>query len=511
MNEFAFDKGSVRSTDRDGRLHVEVTNISKAAVNPYLGREIPDSDALGLEPGKVYNLLRDPKELAKAADTFNNLPLLSQHKPVNAEDYAPELVVGATGSDAVFEAPYLKNSIVVWSQEAIDGIESGEAKELSCAYRYRADMTPGTYQGEPYDGRMVDLVGNHVALVTAGRAGPDVVVGDSLPKEIQTMSKPKAPSRMAVLARGALLALSPVLAADQKLDLNSILNGVTRANWKERKPVILAAITPKLAQDIDPHHVVKLLDSLDEDPDKDGATLPPEVSGEAGKPAPDDNLGEDDDDADPMSDADADASMDAVDADPCAEILEMLRGKLSPEDLAAVEAKLRAALAPAPAADADPDAVSADPEPTAANAPPAGGGPVHTPGTPAAPGTSTTPKEDKPMNVTKPAMDAAIKAARIAAVADGRKLARQIAEAELTVKPLVGEIVAQDSAEAVYKAALDLLGVNVAGVHPSAYRAIVLAQRPARSGGTARVAQDAKTTEVVEARFPNLARLKVLG
>ena len=180
MNEFAFDKGSVRSTDRDGRLHVEVTNISKAAVNPYLGREIPDSDALGLDAGKVYQLLRDPKELEKASGTFNSLPLLSRHQPVSAEDYAPELVVGATGTDAVFEAPYLKNSIVVWSQEAIDGIESGEAKELSCAYRYRADMTPGTYQGEPYDGRMVDLVGNHVALVSAGRCGPDVIVGDSL-------------------------------------------------------------------------------------------------------------------------------------------------------------------------------------------------------------------------------------------------------------------------------------------------------------------------------------------
>ena len=42
-------------------------------------------------------------------------------------------------------------------------------------------MTPGDYQGEPYDGLMRDIVGNHVALVREGRAGADVVVGDMLP------------------------------------------------------------------------------------------------------------------------------------------------------------------------------------------------------------------------------------------------------------------------------------------------------------------------------------------
>ena len=47
----AFDRASVRIYDRYGRLHVEIMNISKAAVNPYIGREIPDWQALGVEPG----------------------------------------------------------------------------------------------------------------------------------------------------------------------------------------------------------------------------------------------------------------------------------------------------------------------------------------------------------------------------------------------------------------------------------------------------------------------------
>ncbi|CCE10728.1 conserved hypothetical protein [Bradyrhizobium sp. STM 3843] len=85
----------------------EITNISKAAVNLYIGREIPDYKALGLDPDKVYRLLRDPEELAKAAPTFNNIPLLSRHVPVTADDHEPDLVIGSTGTDAAFNAPHL--------------------------------------------------------------------------------------------------------------------------------------------------------------------------------------------------------------------------------------------------------------------------------------------------------------------------------------------------------------------------------------------------------------------
>jgi uncharacterized protein len=157
---------------------VETNNISKATVNPYLGREIPEWEELGLDPDKIYQLLRDPKELEKAAPTFNNLPLLSEHVAVTSEDHPKELVIGATGTDAEFNPPYLKNSLVVWPEEAINDIESEDKKELSSAYRYEADMAPGVYEGQKYDGVMRNIVGNHVALVKEGRAGADVVVGD---------------------------------------------------------------------------------------------------------------------------------------------------------------------------------------------------------------------------------------------------------------------------------------------------------------------------------------------
>ncbi len=175
----AFDRASVRSFDADGRLHIAAANISKAAVNGYLGREIPDFEKLGLDPDREYQLLRDPDELARAARTFNNLPLLSKHVPVDARDHQPSLVVGSTGTDAKFTAPYLTNSLVIWTADAIAGIESGARRELSSAYRYRPIMKSGAYEGQRYDGRMVDIVGNHVAVIPEGRVGKDIVIGDA--------------------------------------------------------------------------------------------------------------------------------------------------------------------------------------------------------------------------------------------------------------------------------------------------------------------------------------------
>ncbi len=182
LKRIALDRASpVRDYDRDGRLHVRVANISKANICAYLGREIPEAERFGLDPNRTYQLLRHPQELETAAPTFNNLPLLSRHVPVSAENHAPELVVGSTGTDATFEAPYLKNSLVIWAADAIAAIDSGEQRQLSAAYHYRADMTPGTYEGTHYDGVMRDIVGNHVAIVSLGRSGSDVVIGDALP------------------------------------------------------------------------------------------------------------------------------------------------------------------------------------------------------------------------------------------------------------------------------------------------------------------------------------------
>lgn len=187
-NNIIFDaKGSVRSYDANGYLHVELTPISKACVNPYLGRELPAWEAEGLDPDRIYYGLRDPDELAKAVPSFNGLPLLLNHHEISADLPQKEFTVGSTGTDCVFEAPYLKNSLSITDAEAIAAINDESARDISCAYRFTPDYTPGEYDAGDgskvhYDFIMRDILGNHVALVAEGRAGADVAVADSMPQ-----------------------------------------------------------------------------------------------------------------------------------------------------------------------------------------------------------------------------------------------------------------------------------------------------------------------------------------
>lgn len=175
----AFDEAMQRKKDIDGRLHVAMTPISKAVVNPYLGKEIPRWQEMGLDPEKTYHLYRHPDELRKAAATSNGMPLFLKHKETSAGDHKKDLVIGATGSDGTFKDPLLLNYLVVWPQEYIDAIENNKQRELSASYHYDADMRPGVApDGTPYDGVMRNIKFNHIALVKEGRAGHDVKVAD---------------------------------------------------------------------------------------------------------------------------------------------------------------------------------------------------------------------------------------------------------------------------------------------------------------------------------------------
>ncbi len=211
----ALDRSS-RRLDADGRLHVDRSHISKAGVNPYYGKEIPEWESLGLEADKIYRLLRDPVELERGAHTFARLPILKEHVPVTVDAPRPDLVVGAIGSEITFSLPYLDADICVWDGKAIAGIETDKVRELSCAYRYVPVMEAGAYEGVEYDGRMTEIRGNHLALVEVGRAGNDVVVADANPF-IKTEVTAMKMSKLGKALFAALAAASPVLAADSAL------------------------------------------------------------------------------------------------------------------------------------------------------------------------------------------------------------------------------------------------------------------------------------------------------
>ena len=182
---------SVRKRDKNNYLQVATSRLTREQVAPYYGREIPHWKEKGRDPERIYYGYRAPEELEKAVSTFNGIPLLIQHKFDSAENPNTELRVGMVGTSAKWEAPYITNALSVWNQGAIQAIEDGSLRDLSCGYRYDPDFTPGkTPDGVAYDFVMRNIACNHVALVRDGRA-PDCYVEDSLPQGMTEMDDKK--------------------------------------------------------------------------------------------------------------------------------------------------------------------------------------------------------------------------------------------------------------------------------------------------------------------------------
>jgi hypothetical protein len=456
----AFDRASARVFDGDGHLHVKRTAISKANVCEYLGREIPGWDVLGLDAQRRYALLRDPTELAKAAETFNNKPLLFDHNPVNADEHDHSRTVGVV-SNPVFQEPYLYADLACWSGPAIRLIEDGSQKELSSAYRYEPDMTPGTYDGVRYDGVMRNLAANHVALVRKGRAGPDVVVGDSA---LGTIHMKKSLSGAAAHTQGALsMYLRPKLAQDATIDLGPLVSGLTAKNFKANKPVLALGIKGtmhgKLAKDADLSDVEEVLDRVEEAVEElqDTVADVPEV---------------------PAADPDA---IDASEGD----VLSFLSGKLSDEDLETVRGMLSESATP-------PVPITGDDK-----APPA---------------QDAAPKAPDMKNyVPRQAMDAAIQRAVTSATAQAAEHQSKLRAAERFVRPWVGDLPAMDSEEQIHRAACDVLGIKHLAVHASALPVLIErsakpGEQPARTTRPA-VTQDAAAIAEAATAFPHMTRL----
>ena len=155
-------KNSNREKDANGFLHVKNCHCTKVQIAQYLGCEISKD----LIADKVYNVFRPEEELNKAEtiQSLNGVPLQLEHHDDTAERPAQYTRIGATGTDAVFEYPYLSNSLHFFNQKAIDLIESGEKCELSIGYDCEIHKEAGEFEGVPYDFVQRNIKIQHVAF-----------------------------------------------------------------------------------------------------------------------------------------------------------------------------------------------------------------------------------------------------------------------------------------------------------------------------------------------------------
>lgn len=162
---FRVDYGTLRPAKRtiDGRMRVDAT-LTRSGVFVYRNND-----------GTERREYRPPAEVFKADSmrSFELQPVTYEHPTVKVEaSNAKELSKGIVLEGIRRDGNHMVASMIIDDAELIRAIETGAMREVSCGYECEYDPTPGVSpEGERHDGVQSNIVGNHVAVVPAGRAG----------------------------------------------------------------------------------------------------------------------------------------------------------------------------------------------------------------------------------------------------------------------------------------------------------------------------------------------------
>lgn len=173
---------SRRDYTDEGFLKVPA-RISRTGIQEYLAVEVGLSDR---EPNDIVKVYRPPEEVFSedSLNSFVDKPVTDDHPPelVNAQNFR-KYAVGSQKGEITQDGMFVTTELIVNDAEAIKKIEGGKV-ELSNGYLSDIEWTPGvTPDGESYDAIQTNIRGNHIAIVTRGRAGHACRVADTLPKE----------------------------------------------------------------------------------------------------------------------------------------------------------------------------------------------------------------------------------------------------------------------------------------------------------------------------------------
>lgn len=212
---------SNRVPDGNGWIEVKDNPISKEGVFKYSGASLARRDSNGtiingIDPNKLYNVYRPAEELSspEAIESFKLLPWTDDHpdKLLGPESLGRRPIDekgmrGVTGQEVYFRDGVLYANIKILS-EYLKGLIDAGKKELSAGYSCIYEIASGIWNGVKYDAIQRNIRGNHVALVQAGRMGPDVAVLDHLTftfdaKELNMADEKKDDEKKAMDARMA--------------------------------------------------------------------------------------------------------------------------------------------------------------------------------------------------------------------------------------------------------------------------------------------------------------------
>lgn len=165
---------------------IDVGRLDKFERTPSGGLRIPaDLTRVGVlnyrgPDGSVFRELRPVEEVfdAQSIASLEDAPVTDLHPEtmVNTANWK-ELAVGNV-RDVRADGARVMATLSIQDADEIRRIEADERVEVSCGYECDLDVTPGVYDGEPYDAVQRRIRYNHAALGPRGwgRAGPEVAL-----------------------------------------------------------------------------------------------------------------------------------------------------------------------------------------------------------------------------------------------------------------------------------------------------------------------------------------------
>jgi hypothetical protein len=175
-----------RKIDINGWYEVKENPLSKVGVFPYTGAMIDPRGEFGLDPKKIYNVMRPQEELEdpETIESFKLVPWIDGHvmlgeKKDGLTPAEEKGISGVIGENVFFDEKdqMLKGNVKVFAEGLKDEIENGK-KELSLGYRCKYEKKDGIFNGQDYDFVQKCIRGNHMASVDEGRMGSEVAVLD---------------------------------------------------------------------------------------------------------------------------------------------------------------------------------------------------------------------------------------------------------------------------------------------------------------------------------------------
>lgn len=170
-----------RTYTDEGFLKVPA-RIGRTGVQDYTAREMGLSDR---DPNDKVIVYRPEEEVFSDAtlNSFGFKPVTNNHPPelLDAKN-AKKFSVGMSDREVMRDGDFMATDLNIFDADSIDDVESGKA-EVSNGYTADIDFTPGlTPNGMKYDAIQRNIRGNHIAIVTRGRAGSECRLADSLTK-----------------------------------------------------------------------------------------------------------------------------------------------------------------------------------------------------------------------------------------------------------------------------------------------------------------------------------------